>query len=87
MDLVQRLFVHMLVTMWLLLVHVKQERLGVGPVCDMGLPRFQHLRVGGLDDWYFSDSYNGRVWIMVSYEFHTFLFNKYFFGVEVVFSS
>ena len=39
--LVQRLFVHMLVTMWLLLVHGKQECLGVGPVCDMGLPRFQ----------------------------------------------
>ena len=33
----------MLVTMWLLLVHGKQECLGVGPVCDMGLPRFQQL--------------------------------------------
>ena len=31
----------MLVTMWLLLVHGKQECLGVGPVCDMDLPRFQ----------------------------------------------
>ena len=31
----------MLVTMWLLLVHGKQEFFGVGPVCDMGLPRFQ----------------------------------------------
>ena len=31
------------VTMWLLLVHGNQECLGVGPVCDMGLPRFQHV--------------------------------------------
>ena len=29
--------------MWLLLVHGKQELLGVGPVCDMGLPRFQQI--------------------------------------------
>ena len=42
--LVQRLFVRMLVTMWLLLVHGKQECLGVGPVCDMDLPRFQHTQ-------------------------------------------
>ena len=33
----------MLVTIWLLLVHGKQEYLGVGPVCDMGLPRFQQV--------------------------------------------
>ena len=33
------------VTMWLLHVHGNQEFLGVGPVCDMGLPRFQQCRV------------------------------------------
>ena len=33
---------NMPVTMWLLLVHGKQECLGVVLVCDMGLPRFQH---------------------------------------------
>ena len=43
--LVRRLFVRMLVTMWLILVHGKQECLGVGPVCDMGIPRFQHRHV------------------------------------------
>ena len=42
MALVQQLFVHMLVTMWLLLVNGKQECLGVGPVFDMSLLRFHH---------------------------------------------
>ena len=51
----------MLVTMWLLLVCGKQECLVVGPLCDMGLPRFQqavcmnHLGFlpcpAGLDLW------------------------------------
>ena len=30
-------------TVCLFHVHGKQECLGVGPVCDMGLPRFQQL--------------------------------------------
>ena len=38
----------MLVTMWLLLVHGKQECLGVGPVCDMGLPRFKQKYYRGI---------------------------------------
>ena len=38
---VQRLFARMPVTMCLLHVHGKKECLVVGPVCDMGLPRFQ----------------------------------------------
>ena len=42
MALVQRLFARMPVTMWLLHVHGNQECLGLGPVCDTGLPRFQH---------------------------------------------
>ena len=42
-DLVQRLFARMPVTMCLLHVNGKQECLVVGPVCDMGLPRFQQI--------------------------------------------
>ena len=37
----------MLVTMWLLLVHGNRECLGVGPVCDMDLPRFQQPQSNG----------------------------------------
>ena len=41
-SLVQRLFACMLVTMWLPHVHGNKECLGLGPVCDTVIPRFQH---------------------------------------------
>ena len=67
--LVQRLFVRMLVTMWLLLVHGKQECLGVGPVCNMGLPRFQHfdpsknISEKAYPSFFYSDQTNVRLFV------------------------